>query len=354
MIDFLVIGGGIAGISIAARLSELGHVVVLEQENALAYHASGRSAAMFEETYGSPSTVVLNSASKDWHLNVNGSKDLPRGLLLLGQADNEDAFAHDLKTMQMSRLSVTDACAMVPVLNSDVISQAAYHAEAWDIDTDAAVQRFARTLRENGGRVVTNARVRAIAKETTWRVEAHEVYDARVVINAAGAWADQVALMAGIIPLGLTPLRRSMARIGAPVPDVADWPMLFGPGETWYAKPDAGALLVSPANESPSEPMDAWADDMELAEGVARYEAHVTEPVTRMIANWAGLRTFAPDRCLALGASEVDGFWWCAGQGGYGFQTAPAASQFLADLIAGRSSDLDPVAQAALNPVRFR
>jgi len=356
MNDFLVIGGGIAGASAAARLSDLGSVTLLEREDALAYHSSGRSAAMFEETYGKHSTIALNRASKDWHLNVNGSRDLPRGMMLLGREGGEPAFASDMISMQMRRLTIEEALGIFPILDPKQVTQVGFHEEAWDIDTDAAIQRFVRHMRSNGGTVVTRAEVSAIEKtDAGWRVSAGDDYVARQIINAAGAWADQIALMAGVTPLGLQPLRRSIARVAAPDGyDVSRWPLLFGPGEHWYAKPDAGALLVSPADEEPVPPMDAWADDMTLAEGIARYEQHVTKPVRRMIANWAGLRTFTPDRCLAIGASETAGFWWCAGQGGYGFQTAPAASQLLADLVAGRPSGLGEATVSALSPQRFR
>ena len=146
-----------------------------------------------------------------------------------------------------------------------------------------------------------------------------------------------------------------MARLAAPGGhDLRAWPMLFGPGESWYAKPDAGALLVSPADEDPSEPMDAWPDDLVLAEGLARYEEAVTEPVTRPISTWAGLRTMSPDRGLVLGfAPDHPSFFWCAGQGGYGFQTSPAAARFAADVILGRASELDAEIQALLTPARF-
>jgi glycine/D-amino acid oxidase-like deaminating enzyme len=161
--------------------------------------------------------------------------------------------------------------------------------------------------------------------------------------------------MAGVAPKGLTPLRRSMARIPAPGGhDVSGWPMIFGPGETWYAKPDAGALIVSPAEEHAAEPHDAWADDMVLAEGLARYEEMVAEPVTRLLANWAGLRTFAPDRVLVIGPDPAEpDFLWSAGQGGYGFQTAPAAAALLAALAEGHAPELDPATVAALSPGRF-
>lgn len=356
MIDFLVIGGGVAGLSAAARLSVHGSVTVLERESATGYHASGRSAAMFEETYGLPSTIALNKASKHWHLEIAGAKNTPRGLMLLGSAGNEDAFAHDMHSMAMSPLSVDEARAMVPVLDPAKITQAGYHAEAWDIDTDAVLQRFIKTIRGAGGAVTTAAEVTTIEPaKTGWTVTAGETYAARNIVNAAGAWADEVAKLARVQPLGVQPMRRSMARIAASEGhNPASWPMLFGPGETWYAKPDAGALLVSPADEEPVAPMDAWAEDMTLAEGIARYEAHVTTPVTRMLSNWAGLRTFSPDRNLCLGASERAGFWWCAGQGGYGFQTAPAASKLVADLITGAPPELDRSTIAALDPARFR
>jgi len=161
--------------------------------------------------------------------------------------------------------------------------------------------------------------------------------------------------MARMRPLGLVPHRRSMARIPAPAGlDVSAWPMVFGPDETWYFKPDAGALIVSPAEADPMEPHDAWADDMVLAEGLARYEAFVTAPVTRLLASWAGLRTFGPDRVPVIGPDPVDAtFLWCAGQGGYGFQTAPAASQHLADLVAGHAPAMGAQVAAALSPARF-
>ena len=355
MIDFLVIGGGIAGISAAARLSELGHVEVLEAEEALGTQASGRSAAMFEETYGAWAVQALNRASSRFLEKADVLS--PRGFLLI-DGEDADAFQRDLDAMAMEEISVSDAQAMVPILNNKTVSRAAYDDGAMDIDTDRLIQQCARILRRSGGTVHLNTRVSGIALDAdTWRV-AHSQGEtvARHLVNAAGAWADQVAKLAGVAPIGLTPYRRSMARIAAPGGhDVTRWPMLFGAGEAWYAKPDAGALLVSPADEDATHPHDAWADDMILAEGLARYEAHVTEPVTRPIANWAGLRSFAPDRMLILGPDpEVPRFLWCAGQGGYGFQSSPAASQLLADLAAGRPSELDAEVVAALSPARFR
>ena len=177
----------------------------------------------------------------------------------------------------------------------------------------------------------------------------------RILVNAAGSWVDQIAGMAGVAPLGFTPYRRSMARIPAPGGhDLSAWPMMHGPDQSWYAKSDAGSLLVSPSEEHPSEPHDAWPDDMVLAEGLARYEAVMTEPVTRLESSWAGLRTFSPDRAMVLGHDKTDrSFIWVAGQGGVGFQTSPAASQLVSDLVAGRSGDLDNDLTTALSPSRF-
>lgn len=354
--DFLIIGGGIAGISAAARLSELGSVILLEAEDSLAHHASARSAALFEPRYGAPAVVGLSMASEAHFRSLPGVLS-PRGLLLVGKADRAEAFEHDLRDMAFDRISVEEAQGMVPILNPDTVAMAGYAAHAEDVDTDLLVQGFAREAKGRGARVLVKAKVSAIAKDGAgWRVSsAAGEFTARMIVNAAGAWVDQVAVLAGIKPPGFTPYRRSMARIPAPGGlDVSRWPMMFGPGEDWYAKPDAGALIVSPAEEDPMEPHDAWADDMVLAEGLARYEEMVTEPVTRLLANWAGLRTFAPDRVLVIGPDPREpSFFWLAGQGGYGFQTCPAASRLAADLIGGRAPEIGADLVAALSPARF-
>jgi len=217
------------------------------------------------------------------------------------------------------------------------------------------IQNFAREIRANGGTIVTKAEVSRIQRTPTgWTVVTRAGdFDGANLVNAAGAWVDVVAQMAGIAPIGFTPLRRSMARIPAPM-DPSHWPMIFGAGEDWYFKPDAGALIVSPAEEDPTEPHDAFADDMVLAEGLARFEEHTTVEVTRLLSNWAGLRTFSPDRQLVLGRDPADpAFVWVAGQGGYGFQTAPAASQLIADLMAGRAPEIGQDIAASLAPDRF-
>jgi glycine/D-amino acid oxidase-like deaminating enzyme len=355
MTDFLIIGGGIAGISAAARLSHLGRVTVLEAEAHLAHHASGRSAALYEPHYGLKPVVELSVASGDYFRSQPNILS-PRGLMILARAHETAKLRDEATNMALDPISVAEARDLVPIIN-DTITHAAYGDHAWDIDTDLLIQNFAREARGNGAEIVTNARVTGLAKTASgWAATTSAgAYEGRLLINASGAWADQVAAMAGVAPLGFQPYRRSMARIPAPGGhDVSGWPMLFGVGELWYSKPDAGALIVSPAEEHPMDPHDAWADDMVLAEGLARYEEFVTEPVTRLISNWAGLRTFAPDRVLVIGHDKADpSFFWLAGQGGYGFQSSPGASQLAADLIGGRASALSPDLIASLSPARF-
>jgi glycine/D-amino acid oxidase-like deaminating enzyme len=278
--------------------------------------------------------------------------------MIVGRAEDEARFEHDQQELQIERLTFAEAQQMVPILHPAKITFAGYHPSAWDIDTDRMIQDFARQVRSTGGAVLTGQTVTAITREDQgWRVDTPDAsYTAKKLVNAAGAWADQIALMAGIAPIGITPYRRSMARLPAPGGhDVSSWPIFFGAGERWYAKPDAGKLLVSPAEQHAVTPQDAYADDMVLAEGLARYEEMVTEPVTRVETNWAGLRSFVPDRTLVLGPDpDQPDFIWSAGQGGYGFQTAPAASQLVADLVGGRPSALNAATVAALTPGRLR
>ncbi|WP_106745164.1 NAD(P)/FAD-dependent oxidoreductase [Yoonia maritima] len=355
MIDFLVIGGGIAGLSAAARLSELGSVTVLESESALAYHASGRSAALFERNYGKPSTIALNEASYDFHKDADVLS--PRGIMLVGNNGNKAEFNTDFAQMKLNQLSISEARERLPILNPDVVTQVGYDDRAQDIDTDRLNQTFAKLARKNGAIIQTKSAVTGIKRtDLGWAVTTvSTTYEAKNIVNAAGGWVDIIAKMAGIAPLGFTPLRRSMARIPAPEGmNVSTWPMVFAAGETWYSKPDAGALIVSPADEDLVTPHDTYADDMVLAEGIARFEENVTMSVTRLLSSWAGMRTFSPDRTLVLGPDTNDpSFIWCAGQGGYGMQSAPAASQLLADLVANRTPAISADSVAALSPVRF-
>jgi glycine/D-amino acid oxidase-like deaminating enzyme len=356
MKEILIIGGGIAGISTGARLAPHARVTVLEAEEALAYHASGRSAALYEANYGMSSTIALARASGQFYLHDTDYL-APRGLMVVATAEQEDAFRRDVGIMGLTELTVAQAQARIPTLNPEVVAFAGIQENAWDIDTDRLIQDFAKTIRANDGQIVLKAPAQAISFDGgRWQVDTPKGrYKADILVNAAGAWVDEVATLAGVAPIGFTPKRRSMARIPAPEGhDPSSWPMFFGPGEDWYCKPDAGSLLVSPAEEDPTTPHDAWADDMRLAEGLAGYEEVVTTPVTRMQANWGGLRTFSPDRHLVIGAAtDNPAFFWVAGQGGYGFLSAPAYSQLAADLILNRPSVLEPDLVAQLSPERF-
>lgn len=353
--DFLIIGGGIAGISAAAELAPLGSVLLLEAEPALAYHASARSAALYEPRYGNPAVVALSLASQP-AFEASGTLS-PRGLMVLDAPDQRARFDAHVKDFELTELTLPEAQALFPILNPATVGLAAHAPHAWDIDTDLLIQSFLRRAKAAGAQVQTGAQVSQITRlPDGWEVSAGpETHRARMLFNAAGAWADPVAAMAGIAPKGVQPLRRSMARLPAPGGhDTSHWPMVIGGAEDWYCKPDAGALIVSPAEEDPSEPHDAWADDMVLAEGLARYEDMVTEPVTRLLASWAGLRSFAPDRVPLLGPDPADpAFFWVAGQGGYGFQTCFGAARLIADLVAARPPELPADILAALAPARF-
>lgn len=354
--DFLVIGGGIAGLSAGARLAEMGSVLVVEGESALSYHSSGRSAALYETGYGAPATVAVARASGPEleDLGVLG----PRGFLMVGRPEDRSDIARGREELSLDILSPAEAVGLFPILRLEKVAFAGYSDSAKDIDTDLLMQIYARAIRAKGGTIRTSARVTAISREAEgWRVEiGGESIVARRIVNAAGAWADEVARMVGLPPIGITPLRRSMAQLPPPGGrDVSSWPMVVGAGETWYAKPEAGKLLVSPADEDPTTAHDAYTDDMVLAEGLARYEEMVTEPVTRVETSWAGLRSFAPDRALVLGPDPLEpGFVWCAGQGGQGFLSAPGAARVLVETLGGPASGLPEAVMHALSPARFQ
>ena len=354
MPDVVVIGGGIAGLSVGACLAAHVSVTVLEAEPALGYHASGRSAATFEANYGKPPVKALARASQEAF--QTGGYLSPRGLMILAHEGEDQAFEADMAELHCAEISIREAHAKVPILRKE-LRRAAFHADAYDIDTDRMLQDYAQQIRTQGGRIETNTRVTEISSVGEgWQVKGGgQTFSCALLVNASGAWADDIAGLAGLAPIGLCPMRRSMARITAPLDhDTRAWPMFFGPGESWYAKPDAGALIVSSAEEDPLPPQDAWADDMVIAEGLDRYQHYVTPGVTRPLATWAGLRTFAPDRLLVLGPDpRAPGFIWCAGQGGYGFSTAPAASRLTADLALGRTPRLSAQVVNALTAGRL-
>lgn len=346
--DVIILGGGVAGLTAGAALAPHARVCVLEAEAELGHHASGRSAALFEENYGNAPVRALTRAGRAFY--GAGGYLSPRGIMLVAGPGTEESFAAEARDMGMERIGAAEALGHWPVLNTAASPLAAVNMATPGIDTDRLLQESARTIRAHGGTIETGTRIEAVAPG--WRVAGHR---APILVNAAGAWADGVAAMAGAAPLGIVPHRRSIAVVDGPEGvDLSAAPMLFGLGESFYAKPEAGRLLVSPADETPVEPHDAWAEDETLAIGIARYEAQVTHRVTRLRASWAGLRSFAPDRSLVVGFDPaVRGFFWLAGQGGYGFQTAPGAASLARDLVLGRPPEIDPPLVAALSPSRF-
>ena len=360
--DIIIIGGGIAGISAAAELARDANVIVLEAEAQLGYHATGRSAAIYIRNYGNAVLRAINAASEPTLTNPEGICDhsllSPRGeLLIASEAELPSLEAYAAGATGLDRLTGAEAARMVPILRPELISAAIYEGSAQSIDVDLMLQGYARLLKSRGGRVITKARVTDIKRTGgEWTVVAGaETYIAPTIVNAGGAWADQIAALAGAGQMQLQPMRRSAAilALGAEH-DVSRWPLFGSVSETWYAKPDAGKLMVSPADQDPVAPHDAWPDDIVLAEGLDRYEQAVTVPVTRIQHSWAGLRTFAPDKSPVVGyAPDLEGFFWLAGQGGYGVQTAPALSQTAAALIAGGVQILAPDILAAIAPDRF-
>lgn len=360
--DIIVIGGGIAGVSAGARMANDARVTLLEAEEAIGYHATGRSAAIYIRNYGNAALRALNAASEPVFLEPEGISESsllsPRGLIYVALPEHVSAIDELLQgATGMERLSPEEALRRVPILRREAVADAAMEPGAQDIDVDRLLQGFARLLRRRGGRIVTQARVNKIERKGgAWRVETPQgAFTAPIIVNAAGAWADAIARMAGAEPLGLTPMRRSAVIVPAPEGhDVSAWPLFACAGEGWYAKPEAGKLMVSPADEDPFEPFDAWPDDMVLAEGLHRFQQAVTMPITRVERSWAGLRSFFPDRTPAVGfAPGMDGFFWLAGQGGYGVQTSPALSALAADLCAGRTSSLPDEVVRALAPERL-
>lgn len=255
-------------------------------------------------------------------------------------------------------VNVDRALSMVPILNRDYVKAAAYQHDAQDIDVNALHQGWLRKASALGVKLFTNAEVLSAKRVAeAWHVETVDrTFIANFVVNASGAWADVTAGLFGANPLGLTPMRRSIAVLPAPHGcDTRNWPLVDDVNETWYLKPDGGRLFVSPCDETPVEPHDAFVDDMILAEGLYRFEQAVTFPVTRVESSWAGLRTFAPDRTPVAGFdSKADGFFWLAGQGGYGIQTSPALSTLAAALIRGRDPEtgIEPLL-SKLSPSRF-
>jgi D-arginine dehydrogenase len=364
--DVLVIGAGIAGASVAAELARTHRVVVLEAEDAPGYHSTGRSAAVFSESYGNEAVRALTRASRDFFYRPPADfSPSPlikrRSWLHVASATQAPALDQFLTTedvaMRVRRIGPEEALTLSPLLRPETVAAGgAYEPDAGDIDVHALHQGYLRLLRERNGTMVTGAHVTAATRtQGKWRIKSGAgEFTAGTIINAAGAWADRIASLAGVMPVGIQPCRRTAALIELPDGPARDtWPLTIDIEETYYFKPDAGLLLVSPADETPVEPSDVQPEDLDVAIAVDRLERATRVIVKHVRRKWAGLRSFAPDRSPVIGFDRaVPGFLWLAGQGGYGIQTAPAAARLAAALIrgdtaAGSIDGLDPAALAA-------
>jgi D-arginine dehydrogenase len=347
--DFLVIGAGIAGASAAYELAACGRVLVLERESQPGYHTTGRSAALFTETYGNATMRALTRASKSFLTSPPAgfaSVPLlaPRGTLLVARADQRAALERTFAECSalVGNLELWTGAQVrerVPVFTEAQVDGGLWETDAMDIDVHALHQGFLRGLRARGGEVVCNAEVIALEREgATWRVETRiERYAAPVVVNAAGAWADEIGRRAAAEPIGLVPKRRTAITFDAPRgASIERWPAVIDVDEQWYFKPDAGRILASPADETPSAPCDAQPDEYDIAVLIDRITTATTLAVARIHAKWAGLRSFVADKTVVAGFDPRQrGFFWLAGQGGYGIQTAPAAGRVAAALARG-------------------
>ena len=345
--DFVVIGAGIAGASAAYELSQHGSVVVLEREDAPGRHSTGRSAAMFIETYGNAGIRCLTRASRAFYHDppqgfCEHSLLSPRGVMLIANDSQMDTLAEfedevGAPAEGIERISADAAVKIVPILKRGAVAGAVLEHDASDIDVHALHQGYLKGLRQRGGQVVVNAEVSSLKRDNgTWVIETRAgTFRGPVVVNAAGAWGDELAKLAGAKPVGLVPKRRTAITVDAPDGvESGGWPVVGDIGESFYFKPESGRLMVSPADETEMPPCDVQPDELDVAITVDRFETATSMKVSRIEHKWAGLRSFVADKCLVIGFDdEVDGFFWLAGQGGYGIQTAPAAARTAASLI---------------------
>jgi D-arginine dehydrogenase len=386
--DYIVIGGGIAGASVAYWLAPHGRVILLERESQPGYHTTGRSAAAFIESYGTPQVRALTLASRAFfdHPPAGFCEHpllRPMGALMVA-THGQDAELQDMwdvlraVTPRAQLLDAASACAHLPVLKPEQVLGAVLEPDAADMDVHAIHQGYLRGLRRAGGQIVCDAEVTALTRSAgRWQVHikgasssaqgSEPIYEAPVVLNAAGAWADQIAALAGLPGIGLEPRRRSAFTFAPPATtdgtpmDIRHWPMAISLGEDWYLKPDAGVLLGSPANADPVTPQDVQPEELDIALGIHHIEAMTTLSIRRPIRTWAGLRSFVADGDL-VGGFDPDrergaGFFWVAAQGGYGIQTSAAMGEACAALARGLPLPERIAAfgltEAMLSPVRL-
>lgn len=363
--DVVVIGAGIAGASAAAALAADRRVAMLEAEAIAGYHSTGRSAAMWILNYGPPDARVLTRLSRAFLLNPPAGFTeqplvSPRAILFVARLGQEQELARMVAEGEGIReASLAEARAMVPALRTDYTVAAALEEHAFDIDVASLHQGFLRQARARGAVLALSSRVTRLTRSGgQWLIETETPearFQAPIVVNAAGAWGDVVAEKAGAAKLGLQPCRRTGVIINPAPWHVANWPVVHDVAHNWYVRPEARTrLMVTPADETPVPPHDVQPEEYDIALGIHRMQQALAIDVQRVERAWAGLRTFTPDRSLAIGwDGAVEGFFWCVGQGGYGIQTSPAAGRLVADLIAGRDPGAAAEALPRLDPRRF-
>jgi D-arginine dehydrogenase len=367
--DFLVVGAGIAGASAGYFLAEHGSVTVLEMETAPGYHSTGRSAALFTEYYGNAVVRALTRASRGFYRapppGFRRPLVTPRGVLALCAHGAEGHFAAALRTglaapEPVRELTSDEALAYCPVLRPEWFSRAMFKPGAMDIDVNALHQGFLRGIAARGGRVVPLTRVRAMNWRDVWHVATDAGdFSASRVVNASGAWADQVAALAGVRGIGLTPRRRTAALVPAPsAAGFAAWPMVADVAESFYFKPESGRLLLCPYDATPVPAGDVRPDDLDVAAAIDAVRAATTMRIRHVQRAWAGLRSTVADDTPVIGESpDARGFFWLAALSGYGIQSASAAGQLAAALVTGRRlpefAEEPGFELAALNPGRF-
>jgi D-arginine dehydrogenase len=366
--DIIVIGAGIAGASVAADLARTHRVAVCEREDFPGYHSTGRSAALFSEIYGNSAVRALSRASREFFYQPpRDFADNPlvqrRGALHIASAQQmrqiESFAANPDVASSVRRMSPDQALDACSILRPDYVAAAVIEDDAADVDVHALHQGYLRELRNRGGVLAVDTHARHLSHRSgEWHVETREgVLRAPVLVNAAGAWADTVARLAGASPLDIQPCRRTAVLVELPANVRADaWPMVIDIDETFYMKPDAGLLLISPADEAPVAPCDVQPEEIDVATAIDRVERATSLKISRVRKRWAGLRSFAPDRSPVIGFDPVlPGFFWLAGQGGYGIQTAPAAAKLAAALLRGHAvpREFADIYPAQLSPRRF-
>jgi D-arginine dehydrogenase len=371
LFDIAVIGAGIAGASVAAELAAEARVLLLEMERHPGYHTTGRSAAVFAPIYGPPPIRALTRASEAFFLNppVGFAEHpllLPRGAMMVARADQIDrleaAYSEVRDEGEIVLLDAAGVRERQPLLREDYAAGGFLDAACTDIDVHALHQGYLRQLKARGGVLQTHAEVTALARGGgAWKIETKGgTFGAPLIVNAAGAWADLVGQMAGAERIGLVPKRRTALIVDAPDGAVIDdWPVVIDIDEEFYLKPDAGRLLISPANEDPDVPSDVQPDELDIAICIDRVERAFDLKVRRIENRWAGLRSFVADKCPVAGFSgQAEGFFWLAGQGGYGIQTAPALSHYAAAEVLGQPVPADVLAcgldRSRISPERLR